>query len=108
MCPALASFSQFRVCLIVLSKMLRATFNWALKVKWDYNGFAELRFVIGPDNTRHSLNQSDAKLKPRTRFPALLKIFSFLLIGRCDFSVLVSRHAIEKRSINFSFQDFKD
>ena len=79
------SFSQFRVRLIVLSNILRATFNRALEVMPDYNGFAELRFVIGPNNTRHSLNQSDAK--PRTRFPALLKIFSFLLIGRCDFSV---------------------
>ena len=42
-----------------------------LKVTRDCFGFASLRSVIGPDNLRHSLNQSDAKLKPiTTRLPA--------------------------------------
>ena len=42
-----------------------------LKVTRDCFGFASHRSVIGPDNLRHSLNQSDAKLKPiTTRLPA--------------------------------------
>ena len=59
--------------------------------------------VIGPENSRHSLNQSDAKLKPTTTWsPAfsralgrvvvftlsshwLLKVFSSLLIGCCNY-----------------------
>ena len=66
-------------------------------------GFALLRFVIGPNNSCYSLNQSDAKLKPTLTWSFafsraldslavftlsshwLSKIFCFLLIGRCDF-----------------------
>ena len=32
------------------------------KVIRDYFVFALLRFVIGPENSRHFLNQSDSKL----------------------------------------------
>ena len=73
----------------------RAIFNWVSKVIRDCIGFALLRFntVIGLENSRHPLNQSDAKVKPIAtwslafsrawgRFP--LK-FSFVLIGRCDY-----------------------
>ena len=31
--------------------------------------------VIGQENSLHSINQSDAKLKPVTRFPALLAVW---------------------------------
>ena len=33
---------------------------------WDWFVFAELRSMIGPLYLRYSLNQSDAKLKPKT------------------------------------------
>ena len=42
----------------------RAIFNGVSKVFWDFFAFTFLRAVIGPQNSRHSLNQSDAKLKP--------------------------------------------
>ena len=72
------------------------------KVIWDRTGFALLRSVIGPENCHQSFNQSDAKEKATmTWTPAfsralgnlvgltlssdwLLKIFFFLLVGRCD------------------------
>ena len=56
-------------------------------------GFHLLRSVIGLKNTRHFLNQSDAKLLPITTWlPAFaqalgslsLKVIFFLLIGRRD------------------------
>ena len=77
--------------------------------------------MIGPKNSRHSFNQSDAKVKPTTTWsPAfsralgslivsnlsshwLLKLFSFHLIGRCDNFVLVLRPSIEKREVSFGF-----
>ena len=43
------------------------------KVIWDYIGFALLRSVIGLENSRHPLKQSDAKLKP---IATLLVVFS--------------------------------
>ena len=76
------------------------------KVIRDCIGFALLRSVIGLENSRHPLNQSDAKVKPiatwslsfsalevgylPTYLPSLsshwlpLK-FSFVLIGRYDY-----------------------
>ena len=73
--------------------------------------------LIGPVNLRHSLNQSKAKLIPvTTSSPAfsralesfvgctlsshwLFKVFSFLLIGRCDYYgfgfTTVSRKALQ-------------
>ena len=81
----------------------RAIFNWASKVIRDCIGFDLLRSVIGLENSRHPLNQSDAKLKPiATWSPAfsrawgrlpvftlsshrLLLIFIFVLIGRYDY-----------------------
>lgn len=36
------------------------------KVIWDCVGFALLRSMIGSENSRYSLNQSDVKLKPVT------------------------------------------
>ena len=57
------------------------------KVIRDCIGFALLRSVIGLENSRHLLNQSDAKLKPiafTLNSHWLLVIFPFVLIGRCD------------------------
>ena len=74
------------------------------KVIWDCLGFALLRSVIGPEYSRHFVNQSDAKLNPiMTWSPAfsralsilfvvtlisywLLKVFFFHLTGRYCFS----------------------
>ena len=82
---------------------VRAISNWVLKVIRDCIGFALLRSVIGLENLRHSLDQSDAKLKPiatwslafsrawdRLRVFTLsshwfVVIFIFVLIGRCDY-----------------------
>ena len=68
----------------------------------DCIGIPLLRSVIGPENLCHSLDQSDAKLKPTTAwlpafsralgdlvvFPStshgLLKVLSFLLMSRCN------------------------
>ena len=74
--------------------------------------------VRGSENSHNSLNQSDAKLKPITTWsPAfsralgslvfalsshwLLKVFSCLSIGCCDYLGLVLRHSIEKRFVSF-------
>lgn len=94
----------------------RATFNWVSKVIRDRFSFALRCCVIGPGNSRHSLNQSDAKLKPITTWSVefsraldilvgfilsshwLFRVFSFLLIGHCNDLVLVSQLSIEKRS----------
>ena len=45
-----------------------AIFNWVSKVIWDWIGFAFLRSMIGPENSRHLLNQSDANHKPTWSF----------------------------------------
>ena len=53
----------------------------------DCFGFALLRYVIGPGNSRHNLNQSNVKLKPTTtwslafsralrRLPVFYSVFS--------------------------------
>ena len=77
-----------------------------LKVIKDCFGFALLRPVIGPKNSRHFLHQSDAKLKPiTTRPPAfsralecldvfilschrLLEVFSFLPCDNLGFDCM--------------------
>ena len=93
------------------------------KVIRDCIGFALLHSVIGPENSCHSLNQSDAKLKPFTTCPSaffralaslvvytwsshwLLKFFPFfwLVVVITYVSVLVSRFSIKKRSMDFNF-----
>ena len=68
-------------------------FNWVLKVIRDCIGFALLCSVIGLENSRHLLSQSDTKLKPITTWLHaftsishwLPLIFSFVLIGCCDY-----------------------
>ena len=91
----------------------RAISDWLPKEKiCECIGFALIRSVIGPENLRHFLNQSDAKLTPFTTciFRAwgssvlfilsshwLLEVFSCLLIPRCDHFGLILRHSIENR-----------
>ena len=91
---------------------IREIFNWKSSgIAWILLYFA----LIGLENSRHSLNQSNAKPKPiTTRSPALyrafcscvgftltshwlLNVFSFLLIGRC-YCFGLGFHSIEKRS----------
>ena len=55
--------------------MLERFFEWVYKDIQDDFGFTQPCSVIGPENSRHPPNQSDAKLKKlrlgRPRFPAL-------------------------------------
>ena len=56
---------------------VRAIFNWALNSR--FHRFALLCSVIGPENSRHSLDQSDANLTPITIWsPAFSRPFYFL------------------------------
>ena len=79
------------------------------KVILDWIGFPLLRSVIGQENSRHFLNQSDAKTKTRARRHLLvfalsshwlLGIFPFALIGRCDYFgfgfTTLNRKALDK------------
>ena len=81
----------------------------------DCTSFGEICSVIGPEHSRHSVNQSDSKLKPiPTGSPALsrasssllvfilnsdwlFRVFSFIMIGHCGHSIIGLRHSIEKR-----------
>ena len=100
---ALTTSGRSTSCTSVLQVSYRAILNWVSKVIRDCIGFALLRSVIGLENSRHPLNQSDAKLKPiatwslafsrawdRLRVFTLsshwfVVIFIFVLIGRCDY-----------------------
>ena len=80
-----------------------AIFHLVLKPIQDCSVFASLRVVIGPSNSHHPFNQSDAKPKPiKTWSPAfsralgiwvsftlsshwLSRVFFFLLIGCWDY-----------------------
>ena len=101
-------------CLLVfvyLNNLLHKGFLIIYRIEKFSNGsrklFALLRSVIGPESSRHSLNQSDAKLKRQwqlshSRFPALSvillvsnltsywqqDIFSSLLVGHHDYTLL--------------------
>ena len=44
--------------------MLQSIFKQVSKVIQDCTGCTLLRSVIGPENLRHPLNQSEGKLKP--------------------------------------------
>lgn len=80
-----------------------------LKVIQDCSGFALLRLVIAPENSRLSLNQSDAKrFFPRALYSQVdfalsslwrLKVFSLPLIDRFDKFGFVLRHLIEERAL---------
>ena len=47
----------------------RAIFNLVSAVIQDCFGFALRRYVIGSENSRHFLDQSDSKLKPKATRP---------------------------------------
>ena len=86
------------------------------KVIRDFIGFDSLRSVIGLENSRHLLNQSDSKLKPIvtwslavSRASGSLHVFTLIshwflvilhlfLLAVVITLVLVLRHSIEKRS----------
>ena len=90
-------------------------FNWVSKVFQDCCDFASPHSVIGPENSRHSLNQSDAKLKPNTTcspafsraigylvgfevFIGPYRYFPFIGLAVVITLVLFLWHSIEKRS----------
>ena len=96
---------------------VRAIFKWVSKVIRDCIGCPFLCSVIGLGNSRHTLNQSDAKLKPIPIWsPAfsralgwlvvrtlsshwVLDLFSFLLIGCCD--SLVFLYDTQSKSVRY-------
>ena len=75
--------------MLLLSNKDRAIFNLVLKVIRDCIGFALLCSVSGLEN--FLLFTSISHWLPL--------IFSFVLIGRCDYFGFGLRHSIEKRSI---------
>ena len=59
----------------------REIINWVLKVIRGCFSFSFLRSMIGPENSLHSLNQSDAKLKPITTWsPAFSRALGILVV----------------------------
>ena len=101
----------------------RAAFNWTSQVIRDCVGLALLRSVIGPENSHHSINQSDANVNPTTiwsptfsralgswlvlisSFHWLFRVFCFLLIGRCDnFSFAFTR--LSRKTLYLSWMNF--
>ena len=91
------------------------------KVIWDCIGFALLHSVIGLENLRHTLNQSDASLKPIATWLLtfshasgqlhvftlssqwLRVILTFVLIHRRDYLCFGSQHSTEKRSNSIKY-----
>ena len=45
----------------IADSLIRQFFYWVSKLIRNYNGFASFRFVIGPENSHHAFDQSDAK-----------------------------------------------
>ena len=74
------------------------------KVNQDCFAFALFCSVIGPENSSHSLNQSDPKLNNRDVvagvFPCIWKFGRFYSVAFVNTFVLVLRHSIEKCSID--------
>ena len=61
--------------------MLERFFEWVYKDIQDHFGFTQPCSVIGPENSHHPLNQSDAKLKTiATWSPAFSRALSSLLV----------------------------
>ena len=82
----------------------RAVFNWLSKVIKVCISFSLLRSVIGPENSRNSLNQSYAKQKPiSTWSPAFSRALgSFHCFTLSSHWRVLSSHLIG-RSDNFQF-----
>ena len=76
------AFLGWREVLAIPCSQVWAVFSWLSKIIRVYFGFALLRSVIGWQNSRHFLNQWEAKRKPwlaRTRFPALGACYMYFL-----------------------------
>ena len=93
---------------IPISNLIGAFVNKMSRVIWDCIGIGLLHSVIGPENSRHSVNQSDVRLKPfmtwSLAFPALKAVCLFLLPvlidswGHLPFLLIGwLPHSIEKR-----------
>ena len=91
--PVFFYFTKLIFCFYLQSKSIffilshpcfRAVFNWVLKLILACFGFALLCSVIGLENSRHHLNQSDAKLKPLTLVTRVFPRFSRLPVFTCS------------------------
>ena len=91
--PVFFYFTKLIFCFYLQSKSIffilshpcfRAVFNLVLKLILACFGFALLCSVIGLENSRHHLNQSDAKLKPLTLVTRVFPRFSRLPVFTCS------------------------
>ena len=85
-------------------------FNREPKINLDYIGFVLLRSVIGPENSHHSLNQSDAKLKTSRdlvtcALPALQAVCLFFIMSS-HWLITMSTFALIRHCEYFGFQVF--
>ena len=113
------NFSRRKI-LSISSLHFRKIFNRVSEVIWDCCKFAFFRFMIGPENLHHFLNQSDSKLKHiATCSPAFSRASSSVLvllrviIGYCDISLamigcndcfdFVLRQSVEKCSTDLLY-----
>ena len=72
------------------------------KVIWDCSDFPLFYSVIGPKDSRHSRNQSDAKLKPITAWsPALSRALGGSVGFYCEFCCLFEC-IVEKRILKWT------
>ena len=97
-------------------------FNRISKLIWDWFRFASPRSVIGPENSHHHLDQSNAKLKPistwspsfsraSSKFPVftpsshwLMMTLTFLLIVSCCFETQLKTAVLVTRSFDLSIR----
>ena len=104
-CGALDIFHYLILGLFVIF-LFRAVFNWLSKVIKVCISFSLLRSVIGPENSRNSLNQSYANKKPISTwspaFSRALGSFHCFTLSPHWFSRVLSSHLIG-RSDNFQF-----
>ena len=91
---------------VLVVNAIGAMFNWVSKVIRDCISFALLHSVIGQENSRHPLSQSDVTRVFPCKRPFTFIFFEFSL-ARCEiyrccdwpwWFTLVLRHSIEKRS----------
>ena len=62
--PCISFANNYVLSSVPRNTLINVIFNWVSKVIRNCFVFALLRYVIGPENSRHFLNQSEAKLKP--------------------------------------------
>ena len=81
------NFSRRKI-LSISSLHFRKIFNRVSEVIWDCCKFAFFRFMIGPENLHHFLNQSDSKLKPiATWSPAFSRASGSVLVFYFELSL---------------------